>query len=66
MSYYWLYSRLDLHVGTSEANVRTALAEYADAHLKGAREVLTEEHYGAILSEHADAGSLYATVMGGA
>jgi len=56
---YWLYSRLNVHVGRSDDDVREAFATYADAHIKGGRGALTEDHYAAILREHKDARDLF-------
>lgn len=65
MTYYWLYSRLGLHVGQGDEQVRDAFAEYADEAIGGGRAVLKEEHYLGVLKEHHDAQRLYADVMSG-
>lgn len=63
MSFYWLYGRLGVSVGHSDADVREALAAYADEHVKGGRAALTEDHYAGVLREHHDARELYDAVM---
>lgn len=64
MTPYWLYSRLDMHVGASDASVTQALHEYADAHVIGGREQITNEHVRLVLAEHHEARELYAFVTG--
>lgn len=65
MTYYWLYGRLDVHVGATDADLMDALGNYADAHVIGGSAALTDEHRAGIRREHADARETYAMVAGG-
>ena len=62
---YWIYGRLDVGVARSDLEVAEALREYADAHVKGGREAITDEHVRAVLKEHHDAQALYGAVATG-
>ncbi len=65
MTTYWIYCRIDVHVAASSADVREAMAKWADASVKGGRASLTEAMYLAVLKEHDDAFVRYGAVMSG-
>lgn len=65
MTAYWLYTRLGVHVATSDAELMTALDSYADEHIQGGSAVLTDKHRELIRREHDDAFLLYGVVMNG-
>ena len=63
--FYFIYSRLGLHVAASDGDLMQALDDYADENIKGGSAVLTADHRAAIRREHEDARKLYAAVTSG-
>lgn len=63
---YWLYCRINVHVGVDDEQLMRALDEWADTGLKAGRAGVTNELRDAIRAEHADARELYGVVMRGA
>lgn len=62
---YYIYSRLNAHVGWDDDRLMAELDEWADSGLKAGREDVTDELRIGIRAEHDAARELYATVMGG-
>jgi hypothetical protein len=66
---YWIYGRINVHVGRTDDEVREALQEWADTALKQGRAFLATPEgqtlVNAVVKEHHDAQQLYAVVTGG-
>lgn len=65
MTYYWLYGRLNVHVGVTDSNLMAALDDYANEHVTGGAGALTQAHRDGIRREHRDARDLYSAVATG-
>lgn len=65
MTFYWLYSRLYVHVLADDETLMQSLDDYADAHIVGGRDSLTDAHRDGIRHEHADAADLYSGLVSG-
>lgn len=63
--FYWIYGRIDPHVMDDDEKLMAQLDAWADGHLAGGHEAVTDELRDGIRAEHADARELYRQVARG-